>query len=176
MQYNIFIYECQSIRYGVEEYSVRIRVLKMAVLLALILMMAVPAMAENMISTTLVMRVSHMTQNAVVDAGEDLSMEVSIDGAVPASYQWYFNNAPIDGADQKVYSIVNAQVEDAGVYRMDAFDADGRMIISMDICARVLDKSVPKSGDASMPVEFALSAMGVAAAGLVMTLGRKKAA
>ena len=152
------------------------RILKILILSVMAFMLIVPAMAENMISTTLVMRVSHMTQNAVVDAGEDLSMEVSIDGAVPASYQWYFNNAPIDGANQKVYHIVNAQVEDAGVYRMDAFDADGRMIISMDISARVIDKTVPKSGDASMPVEFALGAMGVAAAGIVMTLRRRTAA
>lgn len=176
MQYNIFIYECQSIRYGVEEYSVRIRVLKLAVLLTLVMMLVVPAVAENLISTTLVMRVSHMTQNAVVDAGEDLSMEVSIDGAAPASYQWYFNDTPIDGATQKVYSIVNAQVEDTGVYRMDAFDAEGKMIVSMDISARVIDKTVPKSGDASMPVEYALVAMGAAAVGMVLAMRRRKTA
>ena len=117
-----------------------------------------------------------MTQNAVVDAGEDLSMEVNIDGVVPASYQWYFNDAPIDGANQKVYSIVNAQAEDAGVYRMDAFDAEGRMVVSMDISARVIDKTVPKSGDASLPVEYALGAMGAAAAGLVLAMRRRTAA
>ena len=42
-----------------------------------------------------------MTQNAVVDAGEDLSMEVNIEGVEPASYQWYFENTPIAGANQK---------------------------------------------------------------------------
>lgn len=154
----------------------RRRVLKIAALLTLVMMLAVPALAENMISTTLVMRVSHMTQNAVVDAGEDLSMEVSIDGVVPASYQWYFNDAPIEGANQKVYSIVNAQVEDSGVYRLDAFDAEGKMVVSMDISARVIDKTVPKSGDASMPVHVVLGAMGVAAAVLVVTMRRRKAA
>ena len=165
-----------SIRFGVEEYCVRNRVLKIVALLTLVMMMAVPAFAENMISTTLVMRVSHMTQNAVVDVGEDLSMEVNIDGTVPASYQWYFNDTPIEGANQKVYSIVNAQVEDAGVYRMDAFDADGRMVVSMDISARVIDNTVPKSGDSSMPVQVALGAMGVAAAGMVLAMRRRNAA
>lgn len=160
----------------VEEYSVRRRVLKIAALLTLAMMLAVPALAESMISTTLVMRVSHMTQNAVVDAGEDLSMEVSIDGVVPASYQWYFNDTPIEGANQKVYSIVNAQVENAGVYRLDAFDAEGRMVVSMDISARVIDKTVPKSGDASMPVQAVLGAMGAAAVVLAVTMRRRKAA
>lgn len=154
----------------------RIRVLKIVVLMMLVVMLSASAMAEQMISTTLVMRVSHMTQNAVVDAGEDLSMEVNIDGVTPASYQWYFNDAAIDGANQKVYSIVNAAVENTGVYRMDAFDADGRMLVSMDISARVIDKTVPKSGDASLPLEAALSAMGIAAVGLAVALRRRKAA
>ena len=154
----------------------RIRVLKIVVLMMLVVMVSASAVAEQMISTTLVMRVSHMTQNAVVDAGEDLSMEVNIDGVTPASYQWYFNDAAIDGANQKVYSIVNAAVENTGVYRMDAFDADGRMLVSMDISARVIDKTVPKSGDASLPLETALSAMGIAAVGLAVALRRRKAA
>ena len=154
----------------------RIRVLKIVALALLAVMLAMPALAEQMISTTLVMRVSHMTQNAVVDAGEDLSMEVSIDGVVPASYQWYFNGTPIEGANQKVYSIVNAQVEDAGVYRMDAFDTDGSMVVSMDISARVIDNTVPKSGDASVPVQLVMGAMGAAAIVMVAALRRRTAA
>ncbi|MGN0802103.1 MAG: immunoglobulin domain-containing protein [Candidatus Faecivicinus sp.] len=154
----------------------RIRVLKIVALMLLVLSMTVPAVAEQMISTTLVMRVSRMTQNAVVDAGEDLSMEVNIDGVAPASYQWYFNDVAIDGANQKVYSIVNAAVEDTGIYRMDAFDANGRMLVSMDISARVVDKTVPKSGDASLPVEIALGAMGIAAIALMAALRRRAAA
>ena len=154
----------------------RIRVMKIIALLTVLLMLTVGAAAEQMISTTLVMRVSHMTQNAIVDAGEDLSMEVSIDGVVPASYQWYFNGMPIDGANQKVYSIVGATVEDTGVYRMDAFDADGKMVVSMDISARVMDKVVPKSGDASIPLPAVLSVMGAAAVVMAGALRRKTAA
>lgn len=154
----------------------RIRVLKIVALMLLVLSLTVPAVAEQMISTTLVMRVSRMTQNAVVDAGEDLSMEVNIDGVTPASYQWYFNDVAINGANQKVYSIVNAAVEDTGIYRMDAFDANGRMLVSMDISARVVDKTVPKSGDASLPLEAALGAMGIAAIALMAALRRRAAA
>ena len=63
-----------------------------------------------------------------------------------------------------MYSIVNAQVEDSGLYRMDAFDENGAMVVSMDISARVIDATVPKSGDGSMSmgmaaVLFVLSAL-----------------
>lgn len=153
----------------------RVRVIKIAALLVLMLL-TVNAAAEQMISTTLVMRVSHMTQNAVVDAGEDLSMEVNIDGVNAQSYQWYFDGTPIGGATQKVYSIVNAQPENTGVYRMDAFDEDGKMVVSMDISARVIDKTVPKSGDASLPLPAVLGVMSAAAAVLAVSLRRKTVA
>ena len=143
------------------------------VLAALMLLLGVCAVAEGMISTTVVMRVSKMTQNAVVNAGEDLSMEVNIDGVEPASYQWYFEDAAIPGATQKAYSIVNAQVENSGVYRMDAFDAEGRMLVSMDISARVIDATIPQSGDGSMPVGAAAAAFVMAAGSMTLVLRRK---
>ena len=154
---------------------VRNRVFKIAALVA-VLLLTCGAWAENMISTTVVLRVSHMTQNAVVDAGEDLSMEVNIEGVEPASYQWYFEDAPIAGANQKVYSIVNAQPENTGLYRMDAFDGEGRMVVSMDISARVVTPDVPKAGDSSLPVGAALAAMAAAAGLLVVTRRRSVAA
>ena len=99
-----------------EEDSVNRGIRRIAAWVALMaLLLGACALAEGVISTSVVMRVSHMTQNAVVDAGEDLSMEVNIDGVAPASYQWYFEDAAIPGANQKVYNIINAQVEDSGV-------------------------------------------------------------
>ena len=146
----------------------------LAVLLAVLaLAVSACAAAEGAISTTVVMRVSKMTQSAVVNAGEDLSMEVNIDGVAPSAYQWYYEDQLIPGATQKAYSIVNAQVEDSGVYRMDAFDADGRMLVSMDICARVIDDTIPQSGDASLPVGAAVAAFVLAAAVLALTLRRR---
>ena len=165
---NCIHYQWSSTSGGID---VRNRVFRIAALIA-VLMLACGAWAENMISTTVVLRVSHMTQNAVVDAGEDLSMEVSIEGVEPASYQWYFENFPIAGANQKVYSIVNAQPEDTGVYRMDAFDEEGNMVVSMDISARVVTPEVPKAGDSSLPVGAALGAM-AAAAGLLAATRRR---
>ena len=103
-------------------------------------------------------------------------MEVNIEGVSPASYQWYFNDAPIEGANQRVYNIVNASVEDAGVYRLDAFDADGSMLLSMDIAARVIDDTVPKSGDDSLPVGVAFAVLAVAVVALSAKLLRRRAA
>ena len=150
-----------TIVYVLEESRVRSRVTKIIAALAMCLMLASSAWAEQMVTTTV--------------AGEDLSMEVNIDGVAPASYQWYFNGAPIEGATQRVYNIVDAQVEDAGVYRLDAFDADGSMVVSMDISARVIDDSVPQSGDTSLPLGAVWAAMGAAALGLAFFARRRGA-
>ena len=147
------------------------RTFRVLALVALLLMLG-SAVAEGVISTTVVMRVSHLTQDAVVDAGEDLSMEVNIDGVSPASYQWYFEGAPISGADQRVYNIVNAAVEDSGVYRMDAFDENGDMLLSMEIATRVIDDTVPKSGDSSLPVGAAFAVLAAASVALFVKLRR----
>ena len=143
-----------------------------AVLLAALLVaMCAGALAEE-ISTTVVMRVSHMTQSAIVNEGEDLSLDVSIDGVEPAGYQWYFEGSMLPGANQSVYNIVNAKVADSGTYRLEAFAEDGRMLVSTEISARVSDNTIPKSGDSSMPVGVAAAAFVLAAAVLVMTLRR----
>lgn len=144
-----------------------------AVILAMMLLASVCACAEGTISTTVTMRVSRMTQNAVVKVGEDLSIEVAIDGVEPAKYQWYFNDVPIDGEDQKVFNIVDASPEDTGVYRMDAFDADGAMIVSMDVAARVLEEQVPQAGDSSLPVGIAFAGIALCGALLAVLLRRR---
>ena len=147
-----------------------------ALLIAIMLLASVCAWSEGSISTTVVMRVSRMTQNAVVKAGEDLTIEVGIDGVEPAQYQWYFNDVPISGANQKVYNIVDAQPEHTGVYRLDAFDENGRMLVSMDVVARVLEEEVPKAGDGSLPVGIALAGMALCGALLAVLLRRRATA
>ncbi|MDO4865537.1 MAG: immunoglobulin domain-containing protein [Clostridia bacterium] len=147
-----------------------------AILLAVMLLCSAFAGAEGSISTTVLMRRSRMTQNAVVDVGEDLSIEVSIEGVSPSQYQWYFNDAPIEGANQKVYNIVNAQPEDTGVYRLDAFDEEGSMVVSMDVSARVLEPEVPQAGDGSVPVGFAFAGLALCGALLAVLLRRRRLA
>ena len=144
-----------------------------AVLLIALLGLSLCASAQETVKTTVVMRVSHMTQNAVVDVGEDLTIEVNIDGVNPATYQWFFNNQPIEGANQKVLNIINAQTSDSGLYRLDAFDEGGAMVVSMDISARVVDKAVPKSGDDSMSVGYAFGGMAVCGLALLILMRRR---
>ena len=157
-----------------EAYSVnRYRKWLAALLAVMMLAMGTCALAEGAISTTVVMRVSRMTQSAVVNAGEDLSREVNIDGVEPNRYQWYYEGAPIAGATQKAYSIVNAQVENSGVYRMDAFDESGRMLVSMDISARVIGGGIPQSGDSSVPVGAAAAVFALAAGAFAFLLRRR---
>ena len=156
-----------------EEFGVNMRFARLfAIAVIALLGINACAFAQNAIDTTVVMRVSHMTQNAVVDVGEDLSIEVNIDGAAPETYQWYFNDEPIQGATQKVLNIVDAQPEDAGIYRLDAFDASGAMVVSMDISARVVKDEVPQSGDSSMHVGYAFAGMLAYAAALTVLLRR----
>ena len=145
----------------------------LALLLAVVAVVCIGALAEE-ISTTVVMRVSRLTQSAVVNVGEDLTLEVGIDGVEPASCQWYFGDEMIPGADQRVYNIVNAQVKDSGTYRMEAFAEDGRMLVSMEINARVIDGTIPKSGDGSLPVGVAAAAFVLAAGVFALNLRRRE--
>ena len=56
---------------------------------------------------------------------------------------------------------------------MDAFDANGNMVVSMDISARVIDDTIPQSGDGSMPVGVAAAVFAMAAASLVLVMRRR---
>ncbi len=150
--------------------------MRIVAVLTMLCFFASASLAEGVLSTTVVMRVSRMTQDAIVHVGEDLSMEVLIDGVTASSYQWYFNDQPISGANQRVYNIVNAQVDDAGTYRLDAFGEDGRMVLSMDIAARVIDDTVPKSGDPLPGMGAALAVMGIAVVLLIAKVRRYRKA
>lgn len=145
------------------------------VLLALCALCWSAALAEDVVSTSVVMRVSRLTQDAIVNEGEDLSMEVNMDGVTPTAYQWYFNDAPIDGAVQKVFNIVDAKTADAGIYRLDAFGEEGQMLLSMDLAVRVNSREVPKSGDNSLPVAAVVASMGLALALLAVRIRRMAA-
>ena len=149
----------------------------MKVLLTLILcftmVFCVVSLAEGTVSTQMVMRVSRLTQKAVVNMGEDLSLELSVAGVTPASYQWYYEGVPVTGANQSVFYINNAQVEQSGIYRVDAFDEAGNMIVTMDVSTRIVDPTVPKSGDDSMPIGIAAAVFAVAAAVLGCSFRKK---
>ena len=156
-----------------EESGVKMRTIALIAAMAVALMLAGLASAQEAVNTTVTMRVSHMTQSAVVNAGEDLTIEVSVDGVNPNSYQWFFNERPIEGANQKVLNIVNAQPENTGIYRLDAYDENGSLVVSMDIAARVVEDAVPQAGDESLPVQAAVGGLVLCAAAMAVLLRRR---
>lgn len=125
--------------------------------------------AAQAISANVVMKTSKVAQDSIVNEGEDLSISVSLDDPSITAYRWYFNDAPITGAIYSAYDIISAKPDDAGLYRMDAFDADGRMIVSMEFNVRVIEKALPKAGDGTLS-RGALIAMMAAAAGMMSFL------
>ena len=140
-----------------------------ALLMVLALVFAPMGLAEgNVVRAYLTLRKTMIAQDSILNIGEDLSMEATVEGVVPAVYQWYFNNEAIAGANYRVYNIVNAQLDDAGTYRMDAFDENGRMLLSVDVAVRVIDpNAVPESGDSAL----SLGAAGALLCGALALLG-----
>ena len=153
-----------------------VRIFRTAV--AAVLMVVMLAICTNgalALSADVVMKVSRSAQDSIVNAGEDLTIDLVVDGVAPASYLWYFQDEPIPGANYAMYSIVSATPADAGIYRVDAFDAEGSMLLSMEFNVRVVENVLPKSGDATLDAWLLLTVMG--AAGLTMggtIVARKK--
>ena len=152
------------------------RFLKAAAAVVLTAILLATTAAAQAVSASVVMKVSKTAQDSVINEGEDLSIAVDIDGVNPASYRWYFGDEVIAGADYPLYSIVSATTRDAGVYRIEAFDDDGGMLISMAFNVRVMEKAMPKSGDGTLDAGLMIGA--IAAAGLTggAVIARKRRA
>jgi len=48
--------------------------------------------------------------------GQPFTLSVSAQGSAPIGYQWYFKNAPIEGATNDSYTVASAALDDAGDY------------------------------------------------------------
>ena len=141
------------------------RICRIAMAFVMLAVMVVTcAGAEGAISANVVMKVSRTAQDSVINEGEDLSIDVNIDGVEPASYRWYFGEEPISGANYSMHSISAATMDDAGMYRVEAFDDEGGMLVSMDFNVRVMEKAMPKSGDDTLGAGVVAGAMAVFAA------------
>lgn len=150
---------------------------KTALFLLLAVMLAGFALADGTpISTYINFRVSTPTQSSVVNVGQDLQIEVGVNGIEPTSWQWYFKGEPIaENGTSRVFNIINAQPEDAGIYRMMGYVGD-QLVLSVDVNVRVIDTSkVPASGDDSLPVYYAFCAAGCCVT-LICVLARKRRA
>ncbi len=147
-----------------------------ALIMVLALVFAPVSLGEgNGVRAYLTLRKTTIIQDSVINIGEDLAMELTVSGVEPSVYQWYFNGEPIVGANYMVYNIINAQMEDAGLYRMDAFDATGKMLLSVDVAVRVIDPTiVPEAGDTSMSAGEAAAVMAGAAVLLAAAFAAKR--
>lgn len=146
-------------------------------LMLAIMIFASFAVAEGgKIRTYLTFRITTRTQSAIVNAGEDLQIEVGVEGASPTRYQWYFEGMPLEDGDERVYNLVNAQLSDAGIYCMEAYTGD-KLAVKVEVNVRVIDTSdLPATGDSSVPVEYAFYGLFAAAAALLVIGCKKRAA
>lgn len=136
-------------------------------ILITIFILGCAAAESGAIRTYLTFRITTRTQSAIVDVGEDLQIEVGVEGVTPTRYQWYFEDAPLADGTERVYNLVNAQTADAGIYTMEAYAGD-KLAVRVDVNVRVIDKTdLPATGDDSLPVEIAV--FGLAAAALALT-------
>jgi hypothetical protein len=158
-----------------EDEIVSARFMKaVAALVVLVVLSAVGASAAGALTATVVMKVARTAQDSIINEGEDLSIDVQIEGSSPSAYRWLFEGAPIAGATERVYNIESATVADAGVYRMEAYDEAGKLILSMDFSVRVVEKALPKSGDATLGLVSLVATMGASGAVAATAVAVKK--
>ena len=149
--------------------------LRIALMLLLAVMVAGNALADGTpVSTYLNFRVSSPTQSPMVNVGQDLQIEVGTNGVEPDAFQWYFQGEPIaENGTSRVYNIINARLEDAGIYKLMAY-LNNQLVLSVEVNVRVNDTSVlPASGDDSLPVYYAFGAAGCCITA-IYALSRKK--
>ena len=148
---------------------------RIAVVIFMAVMLLIPVAAQAL-SAGAVMTVSRTAQDAVVDEGDNFTIDVQIDGVEPALYRWYFNDEPIPDNSGRVYSIISAEPGDAGMYRVEAFADDGRMLMTMEFDLRVIDKALPKSGDGTLDAGTVAAVMTAGMAALAGVLIRRRLA
>ena len=133
------------------------------------------ALAENgRVRTYLTFRITTRTQSAIVDVGEDLQIEVGVEGVTPTRYQWYYEGVLLEDGTERVYNLVNAQLADAGIYTMEAYSGD-KLQVKVEVNVRVIDRTeLPATGDDSLPVGFAVFGLCAAAAALALIAFKKR--
>ena len=140
-----------------------------------VMAMSFAAAESGAIRTYLTFRITTRTQSAIVNVGEDLQIEVGVEGVTPTRYQWYFEGEPIQvNGNERVYNLVNAQNEDAGIYCMEAYSGD-KLQVKVEVNVRVIDPTeLPETGDGSVPVEAVFAVMVLSGAALFVLYRRKR--
>ena len=70
--------------------------------------------------------ISAQPQSLTVTQGTDAPFAVTAAGTAPLSYQWLLNGAPISGATDSDYTVINAQSTNAGSYSVVVSNAVGQ--------------------------------------------------
>lgn len=148
------------------------RIARLACVIAVL--MALAAGSASALSASVVMRVSRTAQDSVVNLGEDLAIDVELDGVEPAMYRWYFEDELIHGAESRTLGIGAAALEDAGRYRLEAYAGDGSMLASMEFNVRVVDSSLPKSGDNTLGIGAVAGAMALLMGAMAVLIVRRR--
>lgn len=154
------------------------KIMRIAAVIALVAVMLVAAAGSAFaLSANVVMRVSRTAQDSIINVGEDLTIDVALDGVAPATCRWYFGEELLEGENTNALIIRSAAVEDAGTYRYEAYDANGNMLVSMEFAVRVVDKALPKSGDDTLGLWAVGGCMVMfAAVGSMLVVRRKRTA
>ena len=134
--------------------------------IAIAMMLTASVYTAQALSAGVVMTVSRTTQDSIINEGENLTIDVQLDEVEPALYRWYFNDELIPGATANVYTIASAVPEDAGMYRVEAYSENGKMLVTMEFSVRVIENALPKSGDDTMSIGVITAAMAVCTAGI----------
>lgn len=147
----------------------------LAVILAFVISFSSALAETGAIRTYLTFRITTQTQSAIVDVGEDLQIEVGVEGVEPTRYQWYFEGKPIErNGNERIYNLLNAQMEDEGIYTMEAYTGD-KLALRVEVNVRVINPTViPASGDDSLPVEFAFAFAGAAVVMMAALLKKRR--
>ena len=148
---------------------------RITAVLLMMLLFATAACAEDMISASIQVKASRSVYDSVIRTGEDVDMTVQINGFTPAVCLWYRGEQLLEGENQPSLHISSADVDDTGIYRMDALDTQGRVRLSVDVALRVVDSVIPKTGDARLPAAAYLMLMGAAFAVMLPILIKKAA-
>lgn len=140
----------------------------------IVMLLAVTAGSASALSASVVMRVSRTAQDSVVNLGEDLTIDVTLEGVDPAMYRWYFEDQLISGEENRTLGIGAATMDDAGRYRLEAYAADGSMLASMEFNVRVVDDTLPRSGDDTLSVGAVAAAMALLAGVMTILIVRRR--
>ncbi len=62
--------------------------------------------------------ITNQPQSLLVEAGVNATFAVGASGTAPLRYQWSFEGAGIPGATNSTYTVTNAQIANAGAYRV----------------------------------------------------------